>query len=126
MRTRIYVTDIAVWREVGAAHAEFFAEIRPAAAMVEVSALITPALLVEIEADAISRPIAEIPVTPLSPGIASIQLSDSRAGSRSTWSASGFRSIVVRSRLFGRNATAISVITAAPAATRKIVPVASP
>ncbi|HEY5858564.1 MAG TPA: Rid family hydrolase, partial [Aldersonia sp.] len=53
VRTRIFVTDIARWREVGAAHAEFFAEIRPASTMVEVGALITPALQVEIEADAI-------------------------------------------------------------------------
>ncbi|WP_102142573.1 RidA family protein [Mycobacterium hubeiense] len=52
VRTRIYVTDIAQWREVGAVHAEVFGDIRPAATMVEVSALITPELLVEIEADA--------------------------------------------------------------------------
>jgi enamine deaminase RidA (YjgF/YER057c/UK114 family) len=52
VRTRIYVTDISRWREVGAVHAEFFGEIRPAATMVEVAALIEPGLLVEIEADA--------------------------------------------------------------------------
>ncbi|WP_068187961.1 RidA family protein [Mycobacterium sp. UM_CSW] len=52
VRTRIYVTDISRWREVAAVHAEFFGEIRPVATMVEVSALITPELLVEIEADA--------------------------------------------------------------------------
>ncbi|MGO9250742.1 MAG: RidA family protein [Mycobacterium sp.] len=52
VRTRIYVTDISRWREVGAVHAEVFGEIRPAATMVEVSALIAPGLLVEIEADA--------------------------------------------------------------------------
>ncbi len=51
-RTRIYVTDISTWREVGAVHAEFFGTIRPAATMVEVAALIEPGLLVEIEADA--------------------------------------------------------------------------
>ncbi|WP_156432860.1 RidA family protein [Mycobacterium sp. M26] len=52
IRTRIYVTDISQWREVGAVHAEFFGTVRPAATMVEVSALIEPDLLVEIEADA--------------------------------------------------------------------------
>ncbi|MHA3022410.1 RidA family protein [Mycobacterium sp. BMJ-28] len=52
VRTRIYVTDISQWREVGAVHEEFFGAIRPAATMVEVSALISPELLVEIEADA--------------------------------------------------------------------------
>jgi enamine deaminase RidA (YjgF/YER057c/UK114 family) len=52
IRTRIFVTDIAQWRAVGAVHAEFFGGIRPAATMVEVSALIEPGLLVEIEADA--------------------------------------------------------------------------
>ncbi len=52
VRTRIYVTDISRWREVGAVHAEFFADVRPAATMVEVSALIEPGLMVEIEADA--------------------------------------------------------------------------
>ncbi|MTE15784.1 RidA family protein [Nocardia aurantiaca] len=58
IRTRIFVTDISRWEEVGKAHGEVFAEIRPAATMVEVSALIDPALLVEIEADAVipSRP----------------------------------------------------------------------
>ena len=53
VRTRIYVTDIARWREVGEVHAEFFGEIRPVATMVEVSALISPELLGEIEADAL-------------------------------------------------------------------------
>jgi enamine deaminase RidA (YjgF/YER057c/UK114 family) len=52
VRTRIYVTDISRWREVGAVHAQVFGDVRPAATMVEVSALITPDLLVEIEADA--------------------------------------------------------------------------
>ena len=52
VRTRIYVTDISRWREVAAVHARVFAEIRPVATMVEVSALIAPELLVEIEADA--------------------------------------------------------------------------
>lgn len=52
VRTRMYVTDISRWREVGEAHAQVFGDIRPAATMVEVSALIAPDLLVEIEADA--------------------------------------------------------------------------
>jgi enamine deaminase RidA (YjgF/YER057c/UK114 family) len=52
VRTRIYVTDISRWREVAAVHARTFGEIRPAATMVEVSALIAPEFLVEIEADA--------------------------------------------------------------------------
>ena len=52
VRTRMYVTDISCWREVGAVHAEVFGDIRPAATMVEVSALISPKLMVEIEVDA--------------------------------------------------------------------------
>jgi len=52
IRTRMFVTDIAQWRTVGAVHAEFFGEIRPAATMVEVAALIEPHLMVEVEADA--------------------------------------------------------------------------
>jgi enamine deaminase RidA (YjgF/YER057c/UK114 family) len=49
---RIYVTDISRWHKVGAVHAQVFGTVRPAATMVEVSALIAPDLLVEIEADA--------------------------------------------------------------------------
>jgi enamine deaminase RidA (YjgF/YER057c/UK114 family) len=52
VRTRIFVTDISLWQAVGAVHAEVFGEIRPVATMVEVSALISPELLVEIEVDA--------------------------------------------------------------------------
>ena len=52
VRSRIYVTDISTWRDVGAVHAEVFGDIRPAATMVEVSALISPELFVEIEVDA--------------------------------------------------------------------------
>ena len=53
VRTRIYVTDISRWQDVGRAHGEVFGTVRPVTSMVEVSRLIDPALLVEIEADAI-------------------------------------------------------------------------
>ncbi|UOQ70480.1 RidA family protein [Hymenobacter cellulosilyticus] len=53
VRTRIFTTDISQWEEIGKAHGEFFATIRPAATMVEVKALIDARLLVEIEATAI-------------------------------------------------------------------------
>ncbi len=53
VRTRIYVTDIGLWEQIGRAHAEFFSRIRPAATMVQVAALIAPEILVEIEAEAV-------------------------------------------------------------------------
>lgn len=53
VRTRLFVTDISRWEEIGRAHGEVFGEIRPASTMVQVSALIDPAHLVEIEAEAV-------------------------------------------------------------------------
>lgn len=53
VRTRIFVTDIELWEQIGKAHGEAFGDVMPATAMVEVSRLIDPEMLVEIEADAI-------------------------------------------------------------------------
>ena len=56
VRTRMFVTDISRWEEIGRAHGEFFGTVRPAATMVEVARLIDPDMLVEIEADAYLPP----------------------------------------------------------------------
>jgi len=57
VRTRIFLTDISKWEEVGRVHGEYFKDIRPAATMVEVSRLINPEMILEIEAEAIIRPL---------------------------------------------------------------------
>ena len=64
VRTRIYITSMSRWKDVGRAHGETFGQIRPATSMVEVSALIDPDMIVEIEADAFIAPPLERPEPP--------------------------------------------------------------
>jgi enamine deaminase RidA (YjgF/YER057c/UK114 family) len=59
VRTRMFVTDISRWQEYGRAHGEAFADVRPAATMVQVAALIDPRMLIEIEADAYKPGVGE-------------------------------------------------------------------
>lgn len=73
IRTRIYVTDISHWQEIGKAHGEFFGDVRPVTSMVEVSRLIAPEIMVEIEAEAIIgaerdpvQPVSAVAETPTS------------------------------------------------------------
>ncbi|BBY29488.1 RidA family protein [Mycolicibacterium sediminis] len=68
VRTRMFVTDVTRWREVAAVHAEVFGAIRPVATMVEVSALIDPDLLIEIEVDAYLSDRATSANRPSAPG----------------------------------------------------------